>query len=400
MKTPLDNALDEISNKIAFLDKKFETQYGRPDGQIFFEHNFNEQNSFYGKSFVLFDCNSTSGWSAWLDYLQTGRSAINFGCLGDKDDDIRKLNELIIGTFEKFQIWEDKRGTCWSYLDEGGWENTSYLPFKVFYRPKDFYTVGELIINLVDNVFLASQIDEGILMAIRKVADFCDEKLNEKEFQQVVDMFFNCSEYEFMDNVLSLCDERFIEENYLEDCFDDEWETIYKVFNQVFDERTIQQKIASISKNKNYIFKKKIQPPKEIDEVEMILGELMNKSILFEICSRNIVLNNSSGDYERALYYLNRLIKNHRERETYYLRGVYKRRLFKSENYINFLEAINDFNEAIKIDPKWTAAYLERAKAFFELNKKEEALKDLKKMEDLGMSKFEKVEYEKIIKMI
>ena len=34
-ENPLDNALDEISNKIAFLDKKFETQYGRPDGQIF-----------------------------------------------------------------------------------------------------------------------------------------------------------------------------------------------------------------------------------------------------------------------------------------------------------------------------------------------------------------------------
>ena len=46
MKTLLDNALDEISNKIAFLDKKFETQYGRPDVQILFEHNFNEQNSF------------------------------------------------------------------------------------------------------------------------------------------------------------------------------------------------------------------------------------------------------------------------------------------------------------------------------------------------------------------
>ena len=71
MKTPLDNALDEISNKIAFLDKKYETQYGRPDGQIFFEHNFNEQNSFYGKSFALFDCNSNSGWIAWLDYLKT-----------------------------------------------------------------------------------------------------------------------------------------------------------------------------------------------------------------------------------------------------------------------------------------------------------------------------------------
>ena len=102
----------------------------------------------------------------------------------------------------------------------------------------------------------------------------------------------------------------------------------------------------------------------------------------------------------RALYYLNRLILNHKERETYYLRGIYRSRLFKSENYINFIEAINDFTEAIKIDPNWKAAYLERAKAFIELNKKDEALKDLKKMEDLGMSKFEKVEYEKIIKMI
>ena len=34
------------------------------------------------------------------------------------------------------------------------------------------------------------------------------------------------------------------------------------------------------------------------------------------------------------------------------------------------------------------------------INKKEEALKDLKKMKDLGMSQFEKVEFEKIIKMI
>ncbi len=399
MKTSLDNALDEISNKIAFLDKKFETQYGRPDGQIFFEHNFNEQNSFYGKSFALFDCNSTSGWSAWLDYLQTGESQIIFGCLGDDEKDLNNLYEFISKIFYKFEI-EKSNDFCKSYLEEGGWENISYIPFKVNYQPKDFYTAGELINNLVENVFLESDIEEGILIALKKVATFSDEKSSKKEFDQVVDMFFNCSEYEFMDNVLSLCDERFIEENDLEDCFDDQWETIYKVFNQVFDERTIQQKIASISKNKNYIFKKKIQPPKEIDEVEMILGELMNKSILFEICSRNIVLHNSSGDYERALYYLNRLIKNHRERETYYLRGVYKRRLFKSENYINFPEAINDFTEAIKIDPKWTAAYLERAKAFFELNKKEEALKDLKKMEDLGMSQFEKVEYEKIIKMI
>ena len=392
MKTPLDNALEEISKKITFFDKKYETQYGRPDEYV--DKVFTKE-----YSFAFFDCNCTSGWSAWLDYLQTGRSAINFGCLGDKDDDIRKLNELIIGTFEKFQIWEDKQGTCWSYLDEGGWENTSYLAFKVFYRPKDFYTVGELINNLVDNVFLESQIDEGILMAIRKVADFCDEKLNEKEFQQVVDMFFNCSEYEFMDNVLSLCDEIFLAENYIDDCFDDQWETIYKVFNKVFDDRTIQQKIAIISKNKNYIFKRKIQPPKESDEVAMILEKLMNKSMV-GIWSRNIVSSNFSGDYEGALYDLNRLILNYKERETYYLRGVYKSRLFKSENYINFIEAINDFTEAIKIDPKWTAAYLERGKAFFELDKKEEALKDLEKLEDLGMSKFEKVEYEKIIKMI
>ncbi len=392
MKTPLDNALEEISKKITFFDKKYETQYGRPDEYV--DKVFTKE-----YSFAFFDCNCTSGWSAWLDYLQTGRSAINFGCLGDKDDDIRKLNELIIGTFEKFQIWEDKQGTCWSYLDEGGWENTSYLAFKVFYRPKDFYTVGELINNLVDNVFLESQIDEGILMAIRKVADFCDEKLNEKEFQQVVDMFFNCSEYEFMDNVLSLCDEIFLAENYIDDCFDDQWETIYKVFNKVFDDRTIQQKIAIISKNKNYIFKRKIQPPKESDEVAMILEKLMNKSMV-GIWSRNIVSSNFSGDYEGALYDLNRLILNYKERETYYLRGVYKSRLFKSENYINFIEAINDFTEAIKIDPKWTAAYLERGKAFFKLDKKEEALKDLKKLEDLGMSKFEKVEYEKIIKMI
>ena len=393
MKTPLDNALEEISKKITFFDKKYETQYGRPDEYV--DKVFTKE-----YSFAFFDCNCTSGWSAWLDYLQTGRSAINFGCLGDKDDDIRKLNELIIGTFEKFQIWEDKQGTCWSYLEEGGWEKTSYLAFKVFYRPKDFYTVGELINNLVDNVFLESEIDKGILMAIRKVADFCEEKLNEKEFQQVLDMFFNCSEYEFMDNVLSLCDEIFLAENYIDDCFDDQWETIYKVFNKVFDDRTIQQKIAIASKNKNYIFKKKIQPPKEIDEVEMILGGLMKNSILFSISAENIVSYNFSGDYERALYYLNRLILNHKERETYYLRGIYRSRLFKSENYINFIEAINDFTEAIKIDPNWKAAYLERAKAFIELNKKDEALKDLKKMEDLGMSKFEKVEYEKIIKMI
>ena len=392
MKTPLDNALEEISKKITFFDKKYETQYGRPDEYV--DKVFTKE-----YSFAFFDCNCTSGWSAWLDYLQTGRSAINFGCLGDKDDDIRKLNELIIGTFEKFQIWEDKQGTCWSYLDEGGWENTSYLAFKVFYRPKDFYSVSELINNLVDNVFLESQIDEGILMAIRKVADFCDEKLNEKEFQQVVDMFFNCSEYEFMDNVLSLCDEIFLAENYIDDCFDDQWETIYKVFNKVFDDRTIQQKIAIISKNKNFIFKRKIQPPKESDEVAIILEKLMNKSMV-GIWSRNIVSSNFSGDYEGALYDLNRLILNYKERETYYLRGVYKSRLFKSENYINFIEAINDFTEAIKIDPKWTAAYLERGKAFFKLDKKEEALKDLKKLEDLGMSKFEKVEYEKIIKMI
>ena len=218
-------------------------------------------------------------------------------------------------------------------------------------------------------------------------------------------MFFNCSEYEFMDNVLSLCDEKFMEDNF-ESGIDESigWDHIYKVFNEVFDERTIQQKIAIISKNKNYIFKKKIQPPnefdKEIDEVKMILGELMNKSILFEICSQNVVLHNFNGNYESVLYNLNRLIINHKKRETYYLRGVYKSRLFKSEKYINFVEAINDFTEAIKIDPEWTTAYLERGKAFIELDKKEEALKDLKKMEDLGMSEFEKVEYEKIINKI
>ena len=131
----------------------------------------------------------------------------------------------------------------------------------------------------------------------------------------------------------------------------------------------------------------------------MILEKLMNKSMV-GIWSRNIVSSNFSGDYEGALYDLNRLILNYKERETYYLRGIYRSRLFKSENYINFIEAINDFTEAIKIDPKWTAAYLERGKAFFELDKKEEALKELEKLEDLGMSKFEKVEYEKIIKMI
>ena len=234
MKTPLDNALEEIEKKITFFDKKYETQYGRPDEDIdkIFTKKF---------TFAFFDCNSTSGWSAWLDYLQNGRSAINFGCLGDRNDEIKELNDYILRTFQKFQIWEDKQGDCKSYLDEGGWENTSYLPFKVFYRPKDFYSVSELINNLVDNVFLESQIEDGILMAIKKVADFCDEKLNEKEFEQVVDMFFNCSEYEFMDNVLSLCDEIFLAENYIDDCFDDQWEHIYKVFNQVFDERTIER---------------------------------------------------------------------------------------------------------------------------------------------------------------
>ena len=247
MKTLLDNALDEISNKIAFLDKKFETQYGRPDGQIFFEHNFNEQNSFYGKSFALFDCNSTSGWSAWLDYLQTGESQIIFGCLGDDEKDLNNLYEFISKIFYKFEI-EKTNDYCKSYLEEGGWEYLSYIPFKVNYQPKDFYSVGELVNNLVENVFLESEIDEGILKAIRKVADFCDNKFNKKEFSQVVNMFFNCDEYEFMDNVLSLCDERFIEENSLEACMDYEWEHIYKVFNEVFDDRTIQQKIAIISK--------------------------------------------------------------------------------------------------------------------------------------------------------
>ncbi len=48
MKTPLDDALEEISNTIILLDKKYETQYGRPDES---GHGFHEQNSFYGKSF-------------------------------------------------------------------------------------------------------------------------------------------------------------------------------------------------------------------------------------------------------------------------------------------------------------------------------------------------------------
>ena len=34
MKTPLDNALEEISKKITFFDKKYETQYGRPDEYV------------------------------------------------------------------------------------------------------------------------------------------------------------------------------------------------------------------------------------------------------------------------------------------------------------------------------------------------------------------------------
>ena len=80
----------------------------------------------------------------------------------------------------------------------------------------------------------------------------------------------------------------------------------------------------------------------------MILEKLMNKSMV-GIWSRNIVSSNFSGDYEGALYDLNRLILNYKERETYYLRGIYRSRLFKSENYINFIEAINDFTEAIKI---------------------------------------------------
>ena len=235
MKTPLDKALDEIEKKITFFDKKYETQYGRPDEDIdkIFTKKF---------TFAFFDSNSTSGWSAWLDYLQTGSSNLQFGCLGDKDEDIRDLNDYIVGTFEKFGISEEEKDIGLHLdLDEGGWEKTSFLTFKVFYRPKDFYSVSELINNLVENVFLESMIDIGKLVAIRKVADFCDEKLNEKEFEQVLDMFFNCDEYEFMDNVLSLCDERFIEENSLEDCMDHEWEHIYKVFNQVFDERTIER---------------------------------------------------------------------------------------------------------------------------------------------------------------
>ena len=233
MKTPLDNALEEIEKKITFFDKKYETQYGRPDEHIdkIFTKKF---------TFAFFDSNSTSGWSAWLDYLQTGSSNLQFGFLGDKDEDIRELNDYILSTFQKFQIWVDNQGDCSSYLDEGGREY-SCLPFKVFYRPKDFYSVSELINNLVENVFLESMIDIGKLIAIRKVADFSDDKFNNKEFEQVVDMFFNCDEYEFMDNVLNLCDEKFMEENSLEDCFDHEWEHIYKVFNQVFDERTIER---------------------------------------------------------------------------------------------------------------------------------------------------------------
>ena len=57
MKTPLDNALEEIEKKITFFDKKYETQYGRPDEDIdkIFTKKF---------TFAFFDCNSTSGWSA------------------------------------------------------------------------------------------------------------------------------------------------------------------------------------------------------------------------------------------------------------------------------------------------------------------------------------------------
>ena len=227
MKTPLDDALEEISNKIAFLDKKYETQYGRPDEE--FEHNFNEQNSFYGKSFVLFDCNGNSNWSAWLDYLQTGKSQIIFGCLGDDEKDLKSLEVFIRDIFKKFEI-EETNGVCNSYLEEGcGWEYLSYITFKVNYQPKDFYSVGELIQNLVENVFLESEIDEGILIAMKKVAVFCDEKFNKKEFSQVVDMFLNCSEDKFIENVIGICDKEFLKTNDLDPYYlDYQWETIYR----------------------------------------------------------------------------------------------------------------------------------------------------------------------------
>ena len=51
--------------------------------------------------------------------MQNGRSVIIFGCLGDKDDDINKLKDYILVTFEKFGIWEDKQGDTPTSLDEG-----------------------------------------------------------------------------------------------------------------------------------------------------------------------------------------------------------------------------------------------------------------------------------------
>ena len=96
---------------------------------------------------------------------------------------------------------------------------------------------------MVENVFLESEIDEGSLKAIRKVAVFCDDKFNNKEFNQVVNMFFNCSEEMFIENVIGICDEKFLQSNDLDPYYlDYEWETIYKIFNKVFDEKTIQKK--------------------------------------------------------------------------------------------------------------------------------------------------------------
>lgn len=106
----------------------------------------------------------------------------------------------------------------------------------------------------------------------------------------------------------------------------------------------------SIRRDENTLIEKK--------EVELILQPLINEPLVQNWVNQ-IIENNRYREANYVMWDLDKLVKKYPRKETYFVRGIYQSRLITDKEWIDFSNAINDFNQAIKFDPSWDKPFIE-----------------------------------------
>ncbi len=309
--------------------------------------------------------------------------------------DLQRIKKLIAKIFNQYDI------NCCIELPESysdkWWKMT--IPFHLNYDQRDYLSLGQLIDLLPD--FIASEFnhhcelhsislgDSGFELKddFDKVSTFIDRKCSNEEFVETIENIFNSSLDEFIININAIPSEGagygLLDEGYLTET--EAWADIYNAFHLICDEETLQKKIDIRMNNKSKTFKLKARrcPSTEATEIKMIKDSYRecnsHTKLLEEISYVSKISGfNSEGLCRQALDTLNYLVSSFPSKQSFYLRAIYKSRLFKDNDFINLQEAIDDFSKSLENDVTWGQCYLERGRAYCSINEKVKATSDWK----------------------